>query len=74
MGGADYLEGHNLEEVDSNKKGLTFKISKKRLCFYKESVVYPFVQAKESKKGYFITSNDYVDILNYVEHKGLSHI
>ena len=72
--GQNYIEGHYLEEIYSNKRGIIFKMSKKTVYFYKESVVYPFVQVKEEKKGHFLTIDDYVNILTYVENTGLSCI
>ena len=37
-------------------KGKTYKLSKKKTFFYKESVVYPFVQFTTSKKGFFLST------------------
>ena len=67
--------GHYLEEIYSNKRGMIFKMSKKTVYFYKESVVYPFVQVKEEKKGHFLIIDDYVYILNYAENtRALVHL
>ena len=64
MGGADYLVGHYLEEVDSNKKGLTFEISKK--CFIRNQLYILLYKQRSLRKD--VTSiNDYVDILSKVK-------
>ena len=52
--GQSFIEGSYLEEVESTKNGITYKLSKKIVFFYKESVVYLFAQLTEKKEGYFI--------------------
>ena len=49
--GQSFIEGSYLEEVNSTKNGITYKLSKKIVFFYKESVVYPFAQLTEKRKG-----------------------
>ena len=46
-------------------------MKKKENFFFKETVVYPFVQFEETKKGHFITMQQFTDIINYVEYNGL---
>ena len=70
--GQQYLEGHFMEETVSSLKGYTYKLNeKKKTFFFKETVVYPFVQFEETKKGHFITMQQFTDIINYVEYNGL---
>ena len=45
-----------------------------KVCFYKESVVYQFVQLAAHKNNLFLTAADFFDILSYVQHTGLSWI
>ena len=53
-----YLEGHFMEETVSLLKGYTYKLNeKKKTFFFKETVVYPFVQFKETKKGTSLQCN-----------------
>ena len=72
--GQSYIEGKFMKKVDILDKSFLFKVSKKRTFFFKESVVYPFVQFTEGKKGYHLSMVEYVEILNYVESNGLSRI
>ena len=72
--GQQYIEGNFLERQEMAKKGYYYKLQKKKVYFYKESIVYSFVQLKESKKGLFLSNEEYVVILNYVEKTGYSHI
>ena len=71
--GNEYLEGCFLEKDESSAKGYYYKLDRKKTFFYCESVVYPFVQFKETKKGMFV-SIEYVEVLNYVEHSGFSFL
>ena len=43
--GTKHLEGYFLDSYNG-----VYRVSKKRAIFYKESVVYPFVQVTEEKK------------------------
>lgn len=73
--GQSYIEGHFLEKVSSSNKGHIYKLQeKKKTFFFRESVVYPFVQILPSKRGHFLSINEYVEILNFIESNGLSHI
>ena len=75
-GGHEYIEGQFMEKVDDMpNKGILYKLMPKKTFFYKESVVYPFVQFKTMKKGlYLLSMNEYVEILNFVECSGLSRV
>ena len=50
------MSDHFLERT-ANKS--LYVISEKKTFFYKESMVYPFVQASSSKKDYVITNNEF---------------
>ena len=45
-----------------------FNLSKKIHFFYKESVVYPFVEIEEGKKGLMLSNTAYLDIIYYMEN------
>ena len=64
--GNEYLEGCFLEKHESSAKGYYYKLDRKKTFFYCESVVYAYVQFKETKKGMFISNIEYVEMLNYV--------
>ena len=51
-----------MEKVDVLAKGFLYKLFKKH--FFKESVVYHFVQFKGHKKGFFFSMEEYVEVLN----------
>jgi len=72
--GQPNLIGHYLEKSGTVKGGVKFKKVVKEVFFYKESVVYTFVNYRV-KSDYFIISHmEYVDIINYVEHYGMSMV
>ena len=53
----------------------TYKItSNKKVCLYKQSVVYPFMQLALFKDNLFLTAADFVDILSYLQPTGISCI
>ena len=71
--GLNYIEGKFMDKVDTLAEGFLYKLSKKKTYFFKESVVYPFVQFTANKKGFLLSMAEYVEILCYVEN-GLSYI
>ena len=72
--GMDYVEGKFLEKLHVVQKGTLYKLSKKKTYFFKDSVVYPFVQFTTAKKGLLLSNEEFVTILNYTESIGLSSI
>ena len=72
--GQHYVEGHYLERESTSIKGQTFNLMKLKVYFYKESVVYPFVQHEQKRGKLFISNNDLVEIIYYIESNGLSSI
>ena len=52
----------------STKKDIIYKLeTKKKTFFYKDMVVFPFVQFSRRKKDFFLPMEEYVDVLNVVE-------
>ena len=51
-----------------------FKLSKKPTFFYKEAVVYPFVQIETRKNSYLLSNEEHIVVENYITASGLSHI
>lgn len=72
--GMDYIEGKFMEKFHIVPKGTLYTLSKKKTYFFKESVVYPFVQFTAAKKGFLLSNEEFVTILNYIESTGLSSI
>ena len=72
--GQNYLIGHYFERYVSfsSKHGKSFKCMKMKGFFYKECVVYPFVnlQPQPSKQNHFISNADFHKVISYAEHFG----
>ena len=67
--GQHYLKGNFLEREYMTTKGHIFKVNKKKeTMLFKETILYPFVNFQERKKGLFLSNNDYVDILLYTQN------
>ena len=71
--GSEYVKGNFLERTSHSDVKQTYKISRKLSYFYKESVLYPFVNFKEDKKGLVLYNQDLTDI-HYIEINGFSHL
>ena len=57
------------------KTGQTCKLTtNETTLFYKENVVYPFVNFKKGSGNYFISNNDFYEVNSYVEHFGLTSL
>ena len=69
-----YVVGNFLERTRSTKKGLLFKEESKKTYFFKESIVYPFVQFSTLKMELYLTNNDFADILAFVEQTGMASL
>ena len=74
VSGQQYIEGRFLGKTESAIKGNYYKLQKQKTFFFHELVVYPYVQFQEGKKGLLLSVEEYVEILNYVEHIGISHL
>ena len=69
-----FMQGHFLEIVFTLKDSTLFKLSTdKKTFFYKESVVYPFVEMEEGKKGLVLNNSEYLDIIYFMESSGYAH-
>ena len=74
--GTSYIKGYYLEKQYAVRNGTKYTLNKKKVVhFYKEMVVYPFVNVQKGQgHDFVISNNDYVDVLNYVETHRLAHI
>ena len=73
--GQMFYMGSFLEQLSAVKSGIYCKKMKKRASFFKESVLYPFVNLElKADRRYFITCKDFFDILCYVEHFAVTSI
>ena len=76
-GGQDYFDVRYLSKSSENNKGSTYKVDKKTMFIFKESIVYPFVQAdrREGKcEIYFIGYEELCIIVDYVQNMGMCHL
>ena len=69
--GMEYLVGSYLEKCNETKKGQLFKMLGKDVFFFKETIVYSFVNFQEHKGIYLIANDDYCDIILYIENNGM---
>ena len=61
--GVNFIKGHFMEKsVFSNSKYQTYKLLRKVTFFYKESVVYPYVNFGQNKKGFIPKIDEYAEI------------
>ena len=66
-----FLSGYFLEPTTTK---CIYQKSRKITYFYKETVVYPFVQAIPNKRGYEISNNELCEVLAFVEHNGMANL
>lgn len=64
--GVNFFCGHFLERESCSTHAILFKISKKKTYFYKESVLYPFVEVETTKRGIQITNVELSNINLYL--------
>ena len=69
--GQKYYDGFFLEEDSNNSKGKFFRLVRKKAFVLRKSIIYPLVQLMDRKNKLYITNEDYVEILVYVEDNGL---
>ena len=54
-----------MEKVDVLAKGFLYKLFKKKKTFcFKEFIVYSVVQFKGYKKGFFLSMEEYIEVVN----------
>ena len=70
--GQKYMLGHFLEQVSDQITSKTYKLIDKETIFYRESVLYPFLNVTEKKGKCIISSRDFIDIINFLEHNALA--
>lgn len=72
--GATYFKGNFLERVNETIKLEVYKLSKKTTYFYKENILYPYVNFNETKKGLTLNKRDLADIIHFTEQTGFCHL
>ena len=73
---AEFLKGFPLENVPpyTNKTHYIYEQSKKSTYFYKESVLYPYMQMEFRKIKILLSKEEFVTIDNIIIANGLCHI
>ena len=74
--GVNFLKGHFLEKEKELSTTQFFKHSSEMTCFYLESILYPYVNLLESKKGFilktptsqtsFIMKRTIISVINFI--------
>ena len=72
--GVRYLKGHLLEKTDEKDSNKLYQLSKKQTLFYKESVVYLYVNFQETKNGLALNNCYLVENIQFVEVNNYCHI
>lgn len=62
--GQEYLSGRFLEKTRYPE---TYIAQKEITCFYKETIIYPFVQCTISPRGHIITDADLCQVIAHGE-------
>ena len=70
LNGVRFIKGNFLEKQHDEKDHILYSVSNKVTYFYKESILNPFVNIIETKKGLKLMNADYADILSFVEKHG----
>ena len=83
--GQDYIWGHYLEKETHERKGVLYFVdTSKYVYFFRENIVYPFVNMEEKrsrngKEMLYLDNGDFCEVVAYVEatkmamlHKGLN--
>lgn len=74
--GMVHLTGNFLERDDkhSTSKATAYTLLKQVTFFYKENILYPYVNIQEKNNRLSLSVSDYTDILYYIEKNGFSHL
>ena len=72
LAGQSYLCGLFLELQSGS--GKHYKLLKKLAFFYTESVVYPFIQMEVPRKGFELSTEEFLQITKYIEETGLNSL
>ena len=74
----EYVSGYYLEKHSETCKGKMYSINKKKdVFFFKESIIYPFMNFTEvngKKKRMFLSNEDYCDLLHFVDETKMAMI
>ena len=63
-----YVAGKYLEKVGSKKQCQTYKLMKKNVYFFKDNIIYLFVNFQVRKDVYSVSDFEYCEVIEYAEH------
>ena len=66
--GQKYVAGKYLEKVGSKKQCQINKLMKKNVYFFKDNIIYPFVNFQVRKDVYSISDLEYCEVIEHAEH------
>ena len=72
--GQSLLEGRYYLHQYSRKNEAVYALDKRRVYFFKECIVYPFVQHECVKDGITVSNTEQCDIINFVQTTGMSSL
>ena len=72
--GQAFIEGRYFLHQFSGHYESTYTQDQRKVFFFKESIVYPFVQHVQVKGGITISNNEKCDIINFVQASGMSSL
>ena len=72
--GLTFLKGQFLEKDNIHKHHTTYKLSQGLTYFYKESVLFPYVQMVVKNNKFVLHNQDWLDIQYHVEQTGFAHL
>ena len=66
--GQKYVADKYLEKVGSKKQCQTYKLMKKNVYFFKNNIIYLFVNFQVCKDVYSISDFEYCKVIEYAEY------
>ena len=72
--GVNFLKDHFLEKEKELSAVFQRSSNSKTTFFYSESILYPYVNLLEGKKGFILKNTDFIDVTHYVENNNFCHL
>ena len=66
--GQKYVADKYLQKVGSKKRCQTYKLMKKNVYFFKNNIIYLFVNFQVRKDVYSISDFEYCEVIEYAEY------
>ena len=72
--GFNFLKGHFLEHSFTTKTATIYNLSKNLTYLYKATVLYPYVDIQEGKRGLILENTELTEIICYLDENGYAHL